>query len=69
MPLKQLAISYEPEADVLSWELSPLPIDHAKEFGNLIIHFSASGSPVFIELLNAGMFVHQAEGVMQAQIT
>ena len=54
-------ISYEPEADVLSVEISrEAPIDFAKELGNIVVHFTKHNVPVLIEVLNASQFVTQA---------
>ncbi len=54
-------ISYEPEADVLSVEVSrEAPIDHAQEVGNVIVHFTKHNIPVLVEVLNASQFVTQA---------
>lgn len=53
--------SYEPEADVLSVEISrEAPIDFAKELGNVVVHFTKHNVPVLIEVLNASQFVTQA---------
>lgn len=50
---------YDPEANIISWEVSKDPIKYAKEFGNFIIHFSKAGKPVIIEILEASKFVGQ----------
>ncbi|MBI1961460.1 MAG: DUF2283 domain-containing protein [Parcubacteria group bacterium] len=52
--------SYEPEADILSWEVSHKPITHAKEAGNVIIHFADDDTPVLVEILEASTFLSQA---------
>jgi hypothetical protein len=52
---------YDVEANIISWELSKSPISHAREFGNLIMHFSKSGKPVIIEILDASSFVGQID--------
>jgi uncharacterized protein YuzE len=59
---KQIArIKYEPEADVLSWEVSGASIDSASEIGNVIVHFSKKNIPVFIEILDASHWLKQSE--------
>ncbi len=50
---KQPKVSYEPEADVLSWQISAAPIEYASEMGNVIVHFSKKNVPVYIEVLEA----------------
>lgn len=61
-------ISYEPEADVLSWELSrEAPIDFAREMGNIVVHFTKQNIPVLIEILNASSFVSQAEHLVRGK--
>lgn len=58
---KKLPFSYDPEADVLSWDISDKPIDYASEFGDMIVHFTKEGEPVTIEVLHAKEFVRSAE--------
>ena len=41
-------ISYEPEADVLMWEIANMAIDYAKEIGNVVVHFTKNNIPVLI---------------------
>lgn len=53
-------ISYEPEADVLTWELSDKNIEFAKEIGNVIVHFTKNDTPVLIEILEARDFLANA---------
>lgn len=48
-----MKISYEPEADVLMWEVSKQPIDDAKQIGNIVVHFSKHNIPVLVEILEA----------------
>lgn len=58
-------ISYEPEADVLTVEMSrEAPIDFAKELGDVVVHFTKHNVPVLIEVLNASQFVTQAAGLI-----
>lgn len=53
--------SYEPEADVLMWELSHnAAIDSAREVGNMVVHFTHQNVPVLIEILNANQFLRSA---------
>jgi hypothetical protein len=68
-------ISYEAEADVLSWEISNKDIDSAKEIGNIVVHFSKNNTPVLIEILQASKFLKTAkklaskkEGIVTATI-
>lgn len=61
---KTVKMSYEPEADVLMWELSKQPIDSAHEIGNLVIHFSKRHTPVLVELLEASRFFSEAKHLM-----
>jgi len=50
---------YDPEANIISWELAKAPISHTREFGSFIIHLSNSNKPVLIEILDASKFVGQ----------
>ena len=61
---KEGKISYEPEADVLTWEISQdAPIESARELGNMVIHFTKNNVPVLVEILEASSFLKQAEDV------
>ncbi len=53
---KTTQVSYEPEADILSWMVSDQPIDYAEEAGNLVVHFSKNHKPVLVEMLEASKF-------------
>ena len=65
MPKKQQAqrarITYEPEADVLTWEITNQPIDFAKEIGNIVVHFTKQNIPVLIEILEASSFIKKTK--------
>lgn len=65
MKKNNVKISYEPEADVLAWELSKEPIDFAEEAGNMIIHFSKEKEPVYVEILEASKFLNKAEKLVE----
>jgi uncharacterized protein YuzE len=54
-------MAYDPESNLISIELAKGEIDHAREFGNFIIHLSSAGKPVLLEILNASKFVGQIE--------
>ncbi len=50
-------IRYSKDVDALLIELSDDPIDYAEEKGPLIMHFSKSGEPVLLEILDARDFM------------
>ena len=58
-------LSYEPEADVLMLEISGQPINHAKEVGNVVIHFTKNNIPVLFEILEASRFLARAEHLLK----
>ncbi len=58
-------ISYEPEADVLMWEITNQPIDYAKEIGSVVIHFTKKNMPVLIEILEASKFLSKAKNLIK----
>lgn len=58
-------ISYEPEADVLMWEISDSSIDYAKEIGNFVVHFTKNNVPVLIEILEASKFLAKTKNVVE----
>lgn len=61
----KIKMSYEPEADVLRVEAGRRPIDYATEVGNMIIHFSREGLPVYFEILEASKFVKKARTLLR----
>ena len=61
---KKIKMSYEPEADVLRIETSRKAIDYATEIGDVVVHFSAEGTPVYFEILEATRFLKQASGLL-----
>jgi len=58
-------ISYEPEADVLMWEITSKPIDFAKEIGSVVVHFTKNNMPVLIEILEASKFLSIAKNLVK----
>jgi hypothetical protein len=61
-------MQYDLETNILSWEITKDPIDHAIELGNFIIHLSKGKKPVLIEILNASKFVGQADKIKLERI-
>lgn len=62
MKKNNIKIKYDPDADVLSWEISKKnKIDYASEMGNIIVHFTKNNIPVLIEILEASKFIKQSE--------
>lgn len=62
------SLAYEKEADVLSWELNnKTQIDYAKEFGNVVVHFSKNNIPVYIEILEATSFLAKAKDLTKVK--
>ena len=61
----QPKISYEPEADVLMWEITNQPIDYAKEIGDVVVHFTKNNTPVLIEILEASKFLSKTKGLIK----
>lgn len=57
----QPKINYEPDADVLSYEITSQSIDYAKEIGDIVVHFTKNNIPVLIEILEATKFLKKAE--------
>ncbi len=58
-------ISYEPEADVLTWEITDKPIDYAKEIDDVVVHFTKNNLPVLIEILEASKFLSKAKSIVK----
>lgn len=64
-----MALRYEPKADVFSVEYHRRkPIEYVTEIGNLIVHFSQSGDPVLIEILNASHFTTRAHALTHRRV-
>jgi uncharacterized protein YuzE len=66
MITKKIKLSYEPEADVLAWEVTKQPIDYAEEVGNVVIHYSKKNTPVLMEILEASKFLSKAEKLVNS---
>ena len=61
-----ITISYDPDADVLSWDVaSKARISYATEMGNVIVHFTEKNLPVLIEVLEASKMVKQSTRKIQ----
>lgn len=63
--MKNTKISYEPEANVLRIEAGRKPIDYATEIGNVVVHFSPRGIPVYFEILEATKFLKRASTLLR----
>jgi uncharacterized protein YuzE len=47
-------LKYDPESDVLMIVVSDSgSLSHAEEMGDIVIHLSQEGEPLFLEVLNA----------------
>jgi len=47
-------LKYDPESDVLMVIVSESgSLSHAEEMGDIVIHLSQEGEPLFLEILNA----------------
>ena len=66
--VKKVKITYEPESDVLSWEVGKEPIDFARESGNMIVHFSKKNIPVYVEVLEASKFLSKAKKLISGHV-
>lgn len=61
-------MTYDPEANILSWEIASGQISHAREIGNFIIHLSPAGKPILLEILDASKFVGQFKNLKEEKI-
>jgi uncharacterized protein YuzE len=52
-----MKVQYNREDDVLMIHLAEGDIDHAEEVDGLIVHLSANGRPVLLEVLDASDFL------------
>ncbi|MBU1350222.1 MAG: DUF2283 domain-containing protein [Patescibacteria group bacterium] len=59
--MRYASMIYDPESNIISWEIAKGDISHTREFGNFIIHLSKSGKPILIEILDASKFMGQFE--------
>ncbi|MFY9493075.1 MAG: DUF2283 domain-containing protein [Minisyncoccia bacterium] len=67
MKKNKIKLNYEPDSDVLSWEVSAKPIDFAEEIGNMIVHFSEDNTPVLFEILDATNFIKRADNLVRRE--
>lgn len=56
---------YDQEADVLAITLAQKPFVEAEEIGNFIVHYDKAHVPVYVEILNAHRFLHDANKTIQ----
>ena len=54
-----MKVDYSKEEDILMYEVSDEPIDYAQEMDSVIVHFTKSGKPVLLEILDASKFLTQ----------
>jgi hypothetical protein len=54
-----MKVEYSREEDILMYEVSDEPIDYAEEMESVIVHFTKSGKPVLLEILDASKFLTQ----------
>jgi hypothetical protein len=65
MKNNNITMKYDPEADVLSWEISrKAKIDYASELGNIVVHFTKNHIPVLLEVLDASRIIPKSERVV-----
>jgi len=63
-------IKYEEEADVLTVVLKDKgKLSHAKEAGDIIVHFDEKGEPLFLEILKASKIIPlMVEGLAKKEV-
>jgi hypothetical protein len=52
-----MQVSYDPESNVLTFELAHGEISYAKEINGTIMHFTGTHVPILLEVLEAGNFI------------
>jgi len=64
-------IKYDADADVLTIILEEKgKLSHAEELGDIIVHFSEDGKPLFMEILRASKIVPlMVEGLAKKEVT
>ncbi len=55
-----MKVTYSKDEDVMIFEVSSEPIDHAEELGPIIVHFNKDKKPVLLEILGASEFISTA---------
>ncbi|MBI4257770.1 MAG: DUF2283 domain-containing protein [Thaumarchaeota archaeon] len=66
---KVLKVTYSTDEDILMYEVSDEPIDYAEEMDSVIVHFTKSGKPVLLEILDASKFLAQTVKATKKKIT
>lgn len=56
MTTQSLYMNYDIEANLISWPIASGKITKVVELGNFIVHLSAAGKPLLIEIINASKF-------------
>ena len=52
-----MKISYSPDVDILSVQVSDGPADYAEETGGVIAHLDGQGKPVLLEIQGGKVFL------------
>lgn len=55
---------YDKESDILSVFLSDKPFSYAREVGDVIVHYDKNENPVYLEFLNANIFLKKATSAL-----
>lgn len=56
-----MKVKYYKDADLLSLRVSNKPYYDATRGGDLVVHYTKSGEPVLVEILNASKFLKEAD--------
>lgn len=63
MTNKESTLHYDPDADVLAWEMNDRPIAYAREVRGIVVHFSENHVPVLVEVLEVTHFLGKIKDV------
>lgn len=62
---KPTTFTYDPESDILAWEVGGGTIAYGTEIGNVILHFGSGHTPVLVEILEATKLLTNALGILE----
>ncbi|MDO8498955.1 MAG: DUF2283 domain-containing protein [bacterium] len=63
-----MKVKYFEDADLLSFRISNEPYKYARQFDDVIIHYSAKKEPVLIEVIDAAKFLKKTTHLLPKKV-
>lgn len=63
-----MKVKYFEDADLLSLRITDEPYKYARQFDDVIVHYSAKKEPVLIEVVNAAKFLKKTTHLLPKKV-